>query len=138
MKIYLAGMYSWRDKLKAHARELEELGFAVTSSWLRERKDPQVDLNDCSERFLREHAEADEADIRAADALVAFSVEPTEPTKRGGRHVEFGMASALEKLLIVCGPRENIFHYLEGVKQFDNFDMVKGFLIGERERRKEK
>ena len=138
MKIYLAAQYSWREHIKECARELEALGFTVTSSWLRERKDPQTDLGELDGRFLREHAEADERDIQAADCVISFTVAPTKRTKRGGRHVEFGLGRALGKLMVVCGPKENIFHSLQGVRQFDNFEMVKEFLISERERRRGK
>ena len=136
MKIYLAAMYAWRARVKAYAQELSALGFTVTSSWLRETKPPEIELGDCSNRFLRDHAERDEADIRAADTLVIFTVAPTKGTKRGGRHVEFGIALALGKTLIVCGPRENIFHHLPMVKVRPEFEGVKAWLVAERERRR--
>ena len=41
---------------------------------------------------------------------------------RGGRHVEFGMAIAAQKRIVVIGPRENIFHWLPMIEQFDTFD----------------
>lgn len=75
-------------------------------------------------------------DVDGADVLVLFTVKPTRATKRGGRHVEFGIAYALGKTLVVCGPRENIFHYMDGVQQFDDFDAVKGFLVSERDKRR--
>lgn len=37
---------------------------------------------------------------------------------RGGRHVEFGVAVASCKRLVVIGPRENIFHHLPRVEVF--------------------
>ena len=40
---------------------------------------------------------------------------------RGGRHVEFGMGWAWGKRLIVVGPRENVFHLLPTVEQFDSW-----------------
>lgn len=41
---------------------------------------------------------------------------------RGGRHVEFGMALALAKRCIVIGPRENVFHLLPQVEQYDSWE----------------
>lgn len=132
-QIYLAAMYSLREQIKEHAALLKREGFSVTSTWLRERKDPKTNIGDCSDRFLCEHAVIDIRDIRRADVFVIFTVEPTTPTLRGGRHVETGIALALDKQVIVCGPRENIFHFLPQVLQFDTFDSVLTFLkSGER------
>lgn len=39
---------------------------------------------------------------------------------RGGRHVEFGLAVALGKRLIVIGHRENLFHHLPAVEFFES------------------
>jgi len=132
MKIYLAAQYSWRKVVKGYAKQLESLGHEVTATWLQERKGLGTELSDLSNRFLREHAKADYNDIVRADCVVLFSVGPTELTKRGGRHVEFGLGYALGKQMIVCGPKENIFHYLDDVVCFNNFeDLFKALQQGE-------
>jgi len=128
MKIYLAAQYSWRGVVKGYAKQLEALGFEITSTWLNERKEPGTELTELSDRFLKEHAKQDLYDIRAADCVILFTVGPTELTKRGGRHVEFGLGYAMYKQMIVCGPKENIFHYLDNVKQFDTFEEVVQYL----------
>jgi hypothetical protein len=128
MKIYLASQYSWRNLIKGYAKQLESLGHEITSTWLQERKGLGTELDELSNRFLREHAKADYNDIVKADCVILFSVGPTELTKRGGRHVEFGLGYALGKQMIVCGPKENIFHYLDDVICFNNFeDLFKAF-----------
>jgi nucleoside 2-deoxyribosyltransferase len=128
MKIYLAAQYSWRDQMKDHAKQLTEAGFVVTSSWLRERSPLNVDLNEESDRFLRGHAENDLRDITEADIIISFTVSPVTLTKRGGRHVEFGIGLAQGKQMIVCGPKENIFHYLPEIKQFNTFEATLKYL----------
>lgn len=128
MKIYLAAQYSWRDQLKIYAKQLEQLGHEVVSTWLRERKDAAIDLNDCSDRFLKEHAQIDFDDVQEADCIISFTIDPTTTSKRGGRHVEFGLGYAQGKKMILCGPRENIFHYLDNVIQCDTFDDVIKYL----------
>ena len=131
MKLYLAAQYSWKDQIKGYAKELEAAGYEITSTWLHERKGASTELTQLSNRFLREHAAIDLRDIEAADAVVFFSVGPTELTKRGGRHVEFGLAYALGKKIVVCGPKENIFHYLDDVIHFNNFeDLLKAVKEG--------
>lgn len=128
MKIYLAAQYSWRNIIKGYAKQLEDCGHEVTSTWLQERKGLSTELTELSNRFLREHAKADLEDIIKADCVVLFSVGPTELTKRGGRHVEFGLGYALNKRMVVCGPKENIFHYLDDVVCFNTFeDLLKTF-----------
>ena len=131
MKVYLAAQYSWRERIKAYAKELEAVGVTVTSSWLRERSKPDVDIPGLQQRFLRQHAESDIADIKAADALILFTVAPSHRTKRGGRHVEFGMALAWGKRVVIVGPRENIFCFLPQIRQFETFRELKEFLAKE-------
>jgi hypothetical protein len=48
----------------------------------------------------------------AADAVIIFTEIPNTVLATGGRHVEFGLALAQGKRVIVVGPRENVFHYL--------------------------
>ena len=128
MKLYLAAQYGWRDSIKEHAKKIESIGIEVTSSWLNERKEPQSELTELTPRFLREHAIIDVRDIDKADGIVLFTVNPTTPTKRGGRHVEFGYALGLGKKLIICGPHENIFHYLPEVVICETFDDLLKYL----------
>jgi hypothetical protein len=40
---------------------------------------------------------------------------------KGGRHVEYGLALGLGKRLIICGPRENIFHTLPQVEHYPDW-----------------
>jgi len=48
----------------------------------------------------------------AADAVIVFTEIPNAVLATGGSHVEFGLALAQGKRVIVVGPRENVFHYL--------------------------
>ena len=52
----------------------------------------------------------------AADAVIIFTEIPNTILATGGRHVEFGLALAQGKRVIivspVVSPRENVFHYL--------------------------
>jgi hypothetical protein len=66
--------------------------------------------------------------VLAADVLMAFTEFPgqTPGRARGGRHVEFGIAFAKEKRLMIVGPRENIFHWLPSVEVYPDFEQAKG------------
>lgn len=121
MKIYLASRYSSKPEMEDHARELRSHGIEVTSRWLEEPHSPNSQIGDVSEELMRGYARLDIEDIEAAHVLVFFSVDPTTPTVRGGRHVEFGYAMALDKTILVVGPKENIFHFLPSVHFVTNW-----------------
>ena len=129
MKIYLAARYSDKVIIAARKRELEAMGYDVVSTWTDEPDSPQVNLSDVADLVLTIYAARDCEEIRSADMMIFFSISPLEATKRGGRHVEFGMALSLGKKMLVCGPKENIFHYLPLIEQFDTWDQVKKRLL---------
>ena len=120
MRVYLAARYSKKKELREYAKQLRKAGITCTSSWLREKADDGT-LSRFDDAYLTQCAERDFRDIYDSHTLVLFTVPETEPTRRGGRHVEFGMAYGLKLDVIICGPRENIFHYMRGIQQFDTF-----------------
>lgn len=122
MKIYLAGPYSWKEKLKGYAQELLLKNIKVTSRWLDEPHAPDTTLREVPATQLSWYAANDLEDIYFADIMIFFSVDPETPIVRGGRHVEFGYDLCGGTRIIVIGPRENIFHYLSQVKHFATWE----------------
>lgn len=128
MRIYLAARYSRREELLGYKADLEAAGHVVTSRWLAgaHQWDPVVEQIESPEaaidsipleavRFAREDVE----DVEAADLLIAFTERPrANLASRGGRHVELGMAIALDKAIFVIGPRENVFCTLPGIEVY--------------------
>ena len=57
-------------------------------------------------------ARADCEDLIAAQTVIIFTEKPNTILATGGHHVEFGLALAQNKGVIVVGPRESVFHYL--------------------------
>jgi crossover junction endodeoxyribonuclease RuvC len=112
MKLYLAARYSRREELLEYAAQLEVAGLEVTSRWLKggHQVTEQQLLDDkaLGERFASE----DWDDLEKADVMIAFTEEPRSAPNRGGRHVELGLALALDMVVFVVGPRENVFHAL--------------------------
>jgi hypothetical protein len=125
--VYLAARYSRRVELAGYAEELRARGHEVVSRWLdgsheadeTERDYASVGYAENAARFASEDA----IDVENADLLVSFTEPPESSSGRGGRHVEFGLALALRqieyddrseepRLLVVVGPRENVFHTL--------------------------
>ena len=132
-RIYLAARYGRREELNVYAEELRFEGYIVDAIWLTGDHEAELLTSDDAQLFAIE----DLRDIEASDIMINFTEpERTGPT-RGGRHVEFGMAHALGLGLIVVGPRENVFHALPSVHQFDKWgpeviDAVWGALALER------
>ncbi len=123
MKFYLAASYGRRKELSGYADILRRHGHVVTSRWL-DGDHEALDSNllhpvnrDLAQKFLHDDLE----DLFCADAIVAFTEPPNGPS-RGGRHVEFGIALAQGHRLFVIGPRENLFYFAPGVRQYKSFD----------------
>jgi hypothetical protein len=118
IKIYLASRYSRREEMERYARELEVLGYGITSRWVNgnHTSGPHPDMNDPINRRL---AENDRNDVLAADLVISFT--ETELFPRNSRHCEFQIAYEHGKICYLVGPYENIFHWLPGVKRFNNW-----------------
>lgn len=130
-KFYLAARYSRRLELCGYREDLAALGVTVTSRWLNgshQLDNAGIPITDEGERrfeegdpsgdHLRAHfATEDMSDVLEAQTVVAFTEEPRASASRGGRHVEFGIALAAGKRVVVIGPRENVFCWLPQVEQ---------------------
>lgn len=126
-KVYLASRYSSHPEMRVVRTYLERFGITVTSRWIDchpeapgQALGPHEDsctverLNaapETCEVFARHDAE----DIAVADTVISFT---EGGGGKGGRHVEFGMAWALGKRLIIVGPRENVFHTFPEIMVF--------------------
>lgn len=131
MNFYLASRYSRRLELCEYRTALMMRGHTVTSRWLNgshQISRDGVPINDDGEALIESTDLSNEAaqlrekfalddlgDIECADVFIAFSEPPRSTASRGGRHVEFGYARALGKVICVVGAPENLFHYLPGV-----------------------
>lgn len=129
--VYLASKFGRREELLGYAGELREAGVTVTSRWLTQHGKDSVtvettgntELGATAPRFASEDVE----DVAAADTLISFTAGGGG---RGGRHVDFGVGVALGKRLILVGPRENVFHALVEVEQYDTWEEVKTLITG--------
>ena len=114
-KVYLAAKFSRYIEMQEIAEWLKSYDYAVVSTWhspehlhINARKDPNG-RGTVEERG--EWAEKDLDDLYIADIIVSFTDGPHE-VSRGGRHVEYGAGLVLDKLMIVVGDKEHIFHEL--------------------------
>ena len=117
-RIYLSARFERKAELRAVRAALVAQGHEVNCRWLDKEEDVRTDR----ERTVAAYVCVN--NIWGCDVLVAFT-EAHRAAERGGRHVELGVAFALqgrrvEFRVILVGPREeNIFHHLPGVEQVD-------------------
>lgn len=103
MKLYLAATHTSLDPMLKERDTYRRAGFIVTSRWIDGLEDQErLDIA----------AKMDLNDIDASDALIEYTMHGGIT---GGRHIEFGYAMARNKILILIGPRENVFHYHDSV-----------------------
>jgi hypothetical protein len=115
IRVYLAARFSKKTEVKKLSGDLKRSGIVVTSRWLDEPVDENTGLNQVTTEYTERVALADVEDIDEAEFFVLFSENPESTWPRGGRHFETGYAYARGKRIIICGPKENVFHSLPGV-----------------------
>jgi ribosomal protein L4 len=132
LKVYIASMFSDKDRVKQRAAELALCGIDCTSRWAEEKIPHNVTIQECEDEYLTETAVVDVDDILAADKVVLTVPEPkmlvdatVASSSRGGRHFESGLFYGLmlaaflrgegsTRELIILGKKENVFHFLNG------------------------
>lgn len=119
MKVYLAARYSRHGEMAQYAADLAAHGHTVTSRWIHGDHDLPLGVSQAeAEAIGVRFAQEDWQDLMEAGAVINFTEEPGKAggRNRGGRHVEFGAALAMQKRCIVVGWRENVFHHLPEVQ----------------------
>lgn len=131
VRLYLAGVFESKERLLPIKRELTTWGFEITSGWLLE---PTVEtygltaIEAVGEGLATHYALRDIGNVRQSDWLI---VDTLEPSPRGGREVEVGLAMAWGKPVYVVGPSRNVFH-TQAVACYDSWEMAVPRLVNER------
>lgn len=129
MKIYIAARFSRRPECNELAHKLQALGHTITSRWVKPDCDhvmPTGLSRQAEDSERQRFAMEDLDDVKACDAIISLMEEPRN-NSRGGRHVEFGIAIGLSKMLIIVGPRETVFHHLPNVVHYDSVDHLMSY-----------
>ncbi len=135
MKVYLAARFSRRKEMQGYADELIALGHQVTARWVvgpPQSSHHPDEVTGHSLAYEERVSVEDLKDVADADCIICFSEQPRETNTRGGRHVEFGLAVAAHKRIILVGPRENVFHFLPVVENFPDWAALREPLKSER------
>lgn len=132
--IYLAARYGRRDELSGYAAQLLAAGHEITSRWLSVHR-PGISEFDLLEKpefraLAAEIAMENIADLEQAQLSIHFTESPRVLHPHGGRHVEFGIALTWRQQVIICGPRENLFHSVSemAVQNFETWEDVRALL----------
>jgi nucleoside 2-deoxyribosyltransferase len=121
MNVYLASQYSQKEQTRKCAQDLQDAGIDCTSVWLQEPHDAKSRLVSLHTDLKIQYAEQDLFDIQRADVFVVFSVTEDTPILRGGMVFETGFAYGQGKPVIVCGPKQHIFHWLPNITQVETW-----------------
>ena len=142
MIIYLASRYKRREELCVYREELRQMGHIVEARWLNgshQISDKGIPIGDGGEAMVeatggngkegdelrQQFARDDIEDVCNASVIINFTEPPRSEANRGGRHVEYGIALALRKRLIIVGHRENLFHYVPFVEFYETWEEAK-------------
>lgn len=112
MKIYLAAMYQWMDRMKIEREKYRAAGFEITSDWIESDAVNQA-------RSRHENATLDLDGVKRADVFVLYTLPIGTMFSSGGRMTELGYAIAKGKRIILVGERENVFCHLENILTFN-------------------
>ena len=120
--VYLSARHLRSPELNAVRATLEAAGIEVTSRWLSGTRPPEDSTDpDWLAHISRE-------DLERADAYILLGDERGDS---GHRHVEFGVAMALNKpIIVVASEPENLWQRLPGVTVLENWDSVQKLVLG--------
>lgn len=151
VRIYLAAPFAFQPRMRLYAQELRSMGMTVTSRWLDETAPLFAEVDTLPDKYCADTAFMDVEDIVSSNVFILFT--PTEDElanpeiskkawARGGRHYECGLAAGIRlfqaavnnfaftfPIIIVCGPRENVFHYQDNIDHYDNWDQTVSHIL---------
>jgi hypothetical protein len=122
MLVYLAAAYPRLEEMRGIRDVLEAFGHKVMSRWIDQPPGEGAGVTELAAdpAAYVKYAELDMADLAAAEVVISFTGEGG----RGGRHVEFGMAVAMGKRLVLVGPREHVFHTLPHIEWYPDWSRL--------------
>ncbi len=108
--IYIAAPFTARERARELKDMVEAAGHVSTASWIPSHLS---DYDNLSATQLLTEAKHDALGVRRSDIIVLINNEG--PSTSGGMHVEFGLALAYGKGVIIVGEKTNLFHYFDKI-----------------------
>jgi hypothetical protein len=129
LKIYLSARYSRHLELQTYAKHLESLGHEITSRWIQGNHEISgISRGNINHKDNERLAREDYYDLLIAEQVICFTELSESSYSRGGRHVEYGIALALNKRLIIIGHRENVFYFLPEIPFYETWNEALAYL----------
>jgi hypothetical protein len=141
-RFYVAADYARKAEVDSLARTIEALkGWESATGWAHrppafEDAGIGIESDQAQPGFYEGAQAAARADWEDLSRSSIFIQLTTGEKARGGRHVELGMALAIQlgleragvqtrrRRIIACGPRENVFHWLPQVELYDDVETM--------------
>lgn len=117
--------YGRHEEMQEVAKALQLIDHIVVSRWIRgnhEAYDAAIGTGAIT-KIEEQIAQDDVFDLWSSECVVGFSEMEYTPT-RGGRHVEFGMALAWQKRIIIVGGYENVFYTLPQIQHVNTLSQL--------------
>ncbi len=110
--VYLAAAFHRKEEMKELSLLIKNIGVKVTSRWLDEDDAPEGPIK--LKRFLRNTAQMDADDVKAADTFIRFSDDLSTTMVPSSwcscsRMEETGFAHAWGKHIIIVGGIQSLF-----------------------------
>jgi hypothetical protein len=122
-KIYIAGSWTSRERLRLQAIDIEELGHHIVSSWLIREEKEQENLTAANKV---EYSNQDLDELTEANLMILDTQNGQSP----GKENEFGFALCLARDIWIVGPELSMFHSLAN-RRFKSWGEVKKALGGD-------
>jgi hypothetical protein len=114
VRFYIASRFERYQDARKVRRLIRNEGHEVQAQWLDRAGDKRLWQAEAVA------AQQDVDDLMGADMVLLLTSVPRQGYTTGGSHTEFGMAMAAGIPVAVLGRRENVFHHLPQVRQFES------------------
>lgn len=123
LTVYFASRYARREEMEGYARVLQALGYAIGSQWVFGNRDIVG-----NPEKVRHFVTLDRGDLLSSNLIISFAEPKEVDYPRGSRHWETAMGYERGKVVYIVGrfgvELECVFHNLEGIVIFDNWETL--------------
>jgi len=129
MKVYIAGKFDDKEKIRKYMDQVENLGHKITHDWtnFEVKNDPDNLLGGDGEN-MSESAKYDINGVKECDVMIVVMEDKDYPYR--GTFTELGCALGLEKTIVIWCPnpkascRTNCFFYHPSILHVDHWEQV--------------
>ena len=113
-RVFIAGPFDAKPRIREAARRLEAAGYIICSNWHKEEHDDYA----LHEELGRREAARDITDIHSCDVFIQDTLTPST---HGSSHAEWGLSLARTNRRFLVGPVVMVYHHF-AYRRFWNWD----------------